>query len=131
MFFFLARWSRSSEWESCGLAVDLDWKNIVLPIMEHYTEATDGSSIEHKESALVWHHQEADPDFGSWQAKELLDHLESVLANDPVVVKNGQQIVEVKPQVYSSYITSKALPDCYMIISIEENYDYKLCRYRC
>lgn len=73
--------------------------------MEHYTEATDGSSIEQKESAIVWHHQEADPDFGAWQAKELLDHLESVLANDPVVVKTGQQIVEVKPQVYLCYLS--------------------------
>ena len=67
--------------------------------MKHYTEATDGSYIEHKESALVWHHQEADPDFGSWQAKELLDHLENVLANEPVAVKRGQHIVEVNPQV--------------------------------
>jgi len=62
-------------------------------------EATDGTSIEFKESALVWHHQDADPDFGSCQAKEMLDHLESVLANEPVVVKRGQHIVEVKPQV--------------------------------
>lgn len=62
-------------------------------------DATDGSTIEFKESALVWHHQDADPDFGSCQAKELLDHLESVLANEPVVVKRGQHIVEVKPQV--------------------------------
>lgn len=68
--------------------------------MKKYTEATDGSSIEQKESALVWHHLEADPDFGIWQAKELLDHLESVLANEPVVVKRGQHIVEVKPQVW-------------------------------
>ncbi|KAL3643106.1 putative alpha,alpha-trehalose-phosphate synthase [UDP-forming] 11 [Castilleja foliolosa] len=95
---YFTRWTKNSEWECCRLAVDLDWKKIVLPIMEHYTEATDGSSIEQKESALVWHHQEADPDFGLWQAKELLDHLESVLANEPVVVKNGNQIVEVKPQ---------------------------------
>lgn len=83
------------------LAMDFDWKKIALPVMEHYTEATDGSFIEPKESALVWHHQEAGPDFGMWQAKELLDHLESVLANDPVVVKRGQHIVEVKPQVRS------------------------------
>lgn len=83
------------------LAKDFDWKKIALPVMEHYAEATDGSFIEQKESALVWHHQEADPDFGMWQAKELLDHLESVLANDPVVVKRGQHIVEVKPQVRS------------------------------
>ncbi|KAK4415234.1 putative alpha,alpha-trehalose-phosphate synthase [UDP-forming] 11 [Sesamum alatum] len=106
---YFNRWTKNSEWESCRLAVDLDWKNIVLPIMEHYTEATDGSSIEQKESALVWHHQEADPDFGSCQAKELLDHLESVLANDPVVVKNGQQIVEVKPQGVSKGVVVKNL----------------------
>lgn len=68
--------------------------------MTSYTETTDGSYIEAKESALVWHHQDADPDFGSCQAKELLDHLENVLANEPVVVKRGQHIVEVKPQVY-------------------------------
>ncbi|CAA2961382.1 alpha,alpha-trehalose-phosphate synthase [UDP-forming] 5, partial [Olea europaea subsp. europaea] len=31
-------------------------------------------------------------------AKELLDHLESVLVNEPFSVKSGQHIVEVKPQ---------------------------------
>lgn len=68
--------------------------------MKLYTESTDGSYIEIKESALVWHHRDADPGFGSSQAKELLDHLESVLANEPAAVKSGQFIVEVKPQVY-------------------------------
>lgn len=70
--------------------------------MQLYTETTDGSTIETKESALVWNYQYADPDFGFCQAKELLDHLESVLANEPVSVKSGQHIVEVKPQVRSS-----------------------------
>lgn len=63
--------------------------------------------MEIKESALVWHHQDADPDFGSCQAKELLDHLESVLANEPVMVKRGQFIVEVKPQVTITFLTPK------------------------
>ncbi|KAL0385573.1 UNVERIFIED_CONTAM: putative alpha,alpha-trehalose-phosphate synthase [UDP-forming] 9 [Sesamum radiatum] len=93
---FFLRWDKTSEWES--LAADLDWKEIVEPIMKQYTEATDGSSMEVKDSALVWHHQDADPDFGSCQAKELLDHLENVLANEPAVVRRGQHIVEVKPQ---------------------------------
>ncbi|KAL0336172.1 UNVERIFIED_CONTAM: putative alpha,alpha-trehalose-phosphate synthase [UDP-forming] 9 [Sesamum radiatum] len=93
---FFLRWDKTSEWES--LAADLDWKEIVEPIMKLYTEATDGSSMEVKDSALVWHHQDADPDFGSCQAKELLDHLENVLANEPAVVRRGQHIVEVKPQ---------------------------------
>lgn len=69
--------------------------------MQLYTESTDGSYIEPKDSALVWHHRDADLGFGSSQAKEMLDHLESVLANEPVEVKSGQFIVEVKPQVFS------------------------------
>lgn len=96
------RLSKDSDWESRPVPADTEWKKVVLPIMKKYTEATDGSSIEQKESALVWHHLEADPDFGIWQAKELLDHLESVLANEPVVVKRGQHIVEVKPQVWKT-----------------------------
>ncbi|XP_027345295.1 probable alpha,alpha-trehalose-phosphate synthase [UDP-forming] 9 isoform X2 [Abrus precatorius] len=104
---YFLRWNRDSEWETSHLAADLDWKNIVEPVMQLYTEATDGSHIETKESALVWHHQDADPDFGSCQAKELLDHLESVLANEPAVVKRGQHIVEVKPQGISKGLVAE------------------------
>ena len=37
----------------------------------------------------MWHYRDADPDFGSWQAKELLDHLEGVLSNEPIEVGRG------------------------------------------
>lgn len=94
------RWSADEEWQNCGQSVDFGWIQIAEPVMKLYTESTDGSYIEIKESALVWHHRDADPGFGSSQAKELLDHLESVLANEPAAVKSGQFIVEVKPQVY-------------------------------
>lgn len=97
----LFRLSHDAEWETCLPVTDFDWKQIAEPVMKLYTETTDGSTIETKESALVWNYQYADPDFGSCQAKELLDHLESVLANEPVSVKSGQHIVEVKPQVSS------------------------------
>lgn len=70
--------------------------------MKTYTETTDGSTIEDKETAIVWNYEDADPDFGSCQAKELHDHLESVLANEPVSVKAGMNHVEVKPQVCSA-----------------------------
>ncbi|CAH9096050.1 unnamed protein product [Cuscuta epithymum] len=105
---YFTRWTKDSQWESrAPVAPDLSWKSVVLPVMEHYTEATDGSCIEQKETAIVWHHQEADPDFGTWQSQELLDHLENVLANEPVVVKRGQQIVEVKPQDISKGLVVK------------------------
>eukprot|EP00252_Welwitschia_mirabilis_P008517 TRINITY_DN20419_c1_g1_i1.p1 TRINITY_DN20419_c1_g1~~TRINITY_DN20419_c1_g1_i1.p1 ORF type:complete len:861 (+),score=153.58 TRINITY_DN20419_c1_g1_i1:1510-4092(+) len=106
---YLLRWSGNDEWVSTAQCSDFAWKEIALPVMKLYTETTDGSYIETKESALVWHHQDADPDFGSCQAKELLDHLESVLANEPVVVKSGQHIVEVKPQGVSKGLVAERL----------------------
>ncbi|KAL5723658.1 hypothetical protein ACHQM5_007031 [Ranunculus cassubicifolius] len=106
---YLIRRSKASEWESSSVVCDNDWKKIAEPVMKLYTETTDGSCIERKESALVWHHQDADPDFGSCQAKELLDHLESVLANEPVLVKKGQQIVEVKPQGISKGLSAEKI----------------------
>uniref|UniRef100_A0A1J3DQK7 alpha,alpha-trehalose-phosphate synthase (UDP-forming) n=1 Tax=Noccaea caerulescens TaxID=107243 RepID=A0A1J3DQK7_NOCCA len=104
---YFIRWNSQSEWETCYSSTDREWKTMVEPVMRSYMEATDGSSIEFKESALVWHHQDADPDFGACQAKELLDHLESVLANEPVVVKRGQHIVEVKPQGVSKGLAAE------------------------
>ncbi|XP_052211432.1 alpha,alpha-trehalose-phosphate synthase [UDP-forming] 5 isoform X2 [Diospyros lotus] len=96
---YFLRPNGEAEWETCIPVPDFYWKQIAEPVMKLYTETTDGSTIETKESALVWNYQCADWDFGSCQAKELLDHLESVLANEPVSVKSGQHIVEVKPQL--------------------------------
>lgn len=122
---YFIRWSQSSNWESRPLLMDFDWKRIADPVMQLYTEATDGSYIETKESALVWHHQDADPDFGSCQAMELLDHLENVLANEPVEVKRGHHIVEVKPQgVSKGQVTEKILST---LISDGKPPDFVMC----
>ncbi len=74
------------------------WRGIVVPILRLYSESTDGSWVEEKESAVVWHYANADPDFGSWQAKELLDHLEGVLSTEDAEATSGAGIVEVKPR---------------------------------
>nr|CAD1845044.1 unnamed protein product [Ananas comosus var. bracteatus] len=106
---YFIRQNNDAEWETCVPVADFAWKQIAEPVMQLYTETTDGSAIEAKESALVWHYQYADPDFGSCQAKELLDHLESVLSNEPVSVKSGQHIVEVKPQGVTKGLVAERL----------------------
>lgn len=106
---FFMREKQDEEWETCVVVPDFDWKQIAEPVMKVYTETTDGSTIEAKESGLVWHYQYADPDFGSCQAKELLDHLESVLSNEPVSVKSGQHFVEVKPQGVTKGLVAERL----------------------
>ncbi|KAF6147979.1 hypothetical protein GIB67_024154 [Kingdonia uniflora] len=79
------------------------------PVLKLYTKTTDGSTIEDKETSLVWSYEDADPDFGYCQAKELLDHLESILVNDPVTVKSGQSILEVEPQGVSKGLVAQRL----------------------
>ncbi|KAF5938722.1 hypothetical protein HYC85_022981 [Camellia sinensis] len=106
---YFVRLNHEANWETCVAVPDFYWKQIAEPVMKLYTETTDGSYIEAKESALVWNYQYADPDFGSCQAKELLDHLESVLANEPVSVKSGQHIVEVKPQGVNKGLVAERL----------------------
>ncbi|WOL06609.1 alpha,alpha-trehalose-phosphate synthase [Canna indica] len=106
-YFFRLR--RDADWETCVAVTDQSWKQIVEPVMRLYTETTDGSTIENKETALVWCYEDADPDFGSCQAKELQDHLESVLTNEPVSVKSGLNNVEVKPQGVNKGLVAQRL----------------------
>ncbi|XP_018492898.2 probable alpha,alpha-trehalose-phosphate synthase [UDP-forming] 7 [Raphanus sativus] len=106
---YFLKWPGSEEWETCGQGTDFGWMQIVEPVMKQYTESTDGSSIEVKDSALVWQYRDADPGFGSLQSKEMLEHLESVLANEPVAVKSGHYIVEVKPQGVSKGSVSEKI----------------------
>ncbi|XP_078168037.1 putative alpha,alpha-trehalose-phosphate synthase [UDP-forming] 7 [Carex rostrata] len=106
---YFMRWNRDVSWEMSMQNCDFGWMQMAEPVMQLYTESTDGSAMETKESALVWHHQDADPGFGSSQAKEMLDHLESVLANEPVSVKSGQFIVEVKPQGVSKGLVAERI----------------------
>ncbi|KAF6141522.1 hypothetical protein GIB67_012284 [Kingdonia uniflora] len=95
------------------------------PVMKLYIEPTDGSFIETKESGLVWHRQDANPGFGSCQAKEMLGHLKSVLANEVVAVKRGQFIIEVKPQgVSKGIVADKVLTS---IANDERKADFVLC----
>uniref|UniRef100_A0ACD5UW89 Uncharacterized protein n=1 Tax=Avena sativa TaxID=4498 RepID=A0ACD5UW89_AVESA len=122
---YFTRSARDAPWDTRGLVGDFDWKQTAEPVMKLYMERTDGSCIEYKESALVWHYQEADPDIGSCQAKTLLDHLETVLANEPVVVKRGQHIVEVKPQGVSKGVVVESLLSS--MVRSQKPPDFVLC----
>lgn len=86
----------SDEWEELAPGADLSWIDIAFRIMQLYTERTDGSYIEEKTAGLVWHFLDADPEFGAWQAKEMHDHLESLLATFNVQVVNGIGWLQVR-----------------------------------
>lgn len=67
---FFYRKSHGTEWEAkANIADSSGWKALCEPVLQSYTDSTDGSHVEVKESAVVWHFRDADHDFGNWQVK--------------------------------------------------------------
>jgi len=106
---FFTRENADAAWTVLRTDENFGWMSVAKNIIEEYTETTDGSYIEEKESAIVWHYRDVGTDFGGFQAKELLDHLEGVLANEPVEVVGGKGIIEVKPQGVSKGLSAENL----------------------
>ena len=85
----------SGGWEQLDRNVSYRWKEEVAPILRLYEETTPGSFVEEKRTSLVWHYRRADPEFGEWKARQLVDELEAVVANQPLSTRLGRKIVEV------------------------------------
>lgn len=83
------------EWELFNPHVNTEWKSSIREHLEQASLLTPGSHVEEKTSALVWHYRKADPEFGAWRARGLLDELMGMTANLPVTVHHGQKIVEI------------------------------------
>ena len=90
------------EWALLNPHVDTDWKDGIREHLERASVLTPGTHVEEKQSALVWHYRRAEPEYGLWRARALLDELTTLAANLPVTVHHGQKIVEV-----SSLLVSK------------------------
>ncbi len=88
-------------------------------ILSNYTHQTDGSYVRKLSKTIIWNYDTADPDFGAWQAKELVDHLEGVLGGLDVVNNKQDKEVLVKPKGVSK---GRALGRV-----LENGYDFCLC----
>lgn len=93
---FFYRKKNSKEWQRLLEDADLSWMELTLRIMLMYTDRTDGSYVEQKTAGIVWHYLDADREFGSWQAKEMRDHLESLLTPFSVQVVSGYGWLQVR-----------------------------------
>jgi trehalose 6-phosphate synthase/phosphatase len=102
------------EWALFNPHVNTEWKGAIREHLEQASLLTPGTHMEEKQSALVWHYRKADPEFGLWRARGLLEELTSMAANLPVTVHHGQKIVEI-----SSLQVSKGLAVDHLLHSWE------------
>ena len=90
-------WIRDNRdrWTTTG-DFNIEWKEIVRPILERFKRRTPGALVEEKDFSLVWHYRKADPELSSVRVAELKDMLYFLTANLKVEVAEGNKIVEVK-----------------------------------
>lgn len=86
------------EWQTVTEASNQSWKESVIPILQYFKERTPGAHLETKEKTITWHFRDADPLFGSWQAKELQLLLAESCVNLPVEVISGPKYLELRPE---------------------------------
>ena len=91
-------WHRSrpgAVWEAAA-TVAPDWMERLNPILEQFTASTPGSHLEVKSASIAWHYRCAPREFGAQRAHELRLLLGDVLSNQPLEVREGKKVIEVR-----------------------------------
>ena len=90
------RYPGTTEWQDVCGDVDMGWQDRVETVMRRYKAAYPLSAIERKTASVVWHYRNAKLTSDS-PVEGLKTELEHMLGfNDPVEVKRGKCIVEVR-----------------------------------
>ena len=90
-----------SEWTRRTSTTGTTLRKLVRPVFDDFVRRTPGSSVEQKDAALAWHYRAADPEYGVFQARELLTRLEDLLKRKPYRVLRGNRVIEVRHEQVS------------------------------
>ena len=91
---YLAR-APGGEWETL-LELDLTWMRPIERLLRRVAADVPGAHVERKSCSVAWHYRQAEPEYGSWRARELLNDLHQQLAGAPAEILVGHQVVEVR-----------------------------------
>jgi trehalose 6-phosphate synthase/phosphatase len=83
------------EWRTL-VDLDLSWLRPIERLLRRVAADVPGAHVERKSCSVAWHYRQAEPEYGSWRARELLNDLHQHLAGAPAEVLVGHQVVEVR-----------------------------------
>lgn len=75
---------------------DTSWREVVLPILQIYTEKTPGAAIETKDAAIVWHYRQASPYYAQKHLVILKRLLARYAKRYDLVIQQGNMILEIR-----------------------------------
>ena len=91
---YLAR-APGEEWRTL-VDLDLSWMRPIERLLRRLAADVPGAHVERKSCSVAWHYREAEPEYGSWRAHELLNDLGQHLAGLPADVLQGHRVIEVR-----------------------------------
>lgn len=91
---YLAR-PPGGEWRTL-VELDLSWMRPIERLLKSVAADVPGAHVERKACSVAWHYREAEPEYGSWRAHELLNDLGHHLASAPAEILQGHRVVEVR-----------------------------------
>ena len=92
---YLYKANSKDNWKRIADQCDTNWRDTCTNIMLPYTERCEGSSLEIKESSVVWQYSECDQELGKAFASVINSELQVALKNKDVKILNGKGFVEV------------------------------------
>ena len=91
---YLAR-RPGEEWRTL-IELDLSWMRPIERLLRRVAADVPGTHVERKACSVAWHYREAEPEYGSWRAHELLNDLGQHLAGAPAEILLGHRVIEVR-----------------------------------
>jgi trehalose 6-phosphate synthase/phosphatase len=91
---YLAR-PAGGDWRK-QLDADLSWLPEVEGLLNAVAADVPGTLVERKTASVAWHYRQAEPEYGSWRARELLVALEETIAGKPAEILPGHWVIEVR-----------------------------------
>jgi trehalose 6-phosphate synthase/phosphatase len=76
--------------------LDLGWLPSIDRLLRRVAADVPGVHVERKSCSVAWHYRQAEPEYGSWRAHELLNDLREHLAGAPAEVLLGHRVIEVR-----------------------------------
>lgn len=76
--------------------LDLSWMRPIERLLRKVAGDVPGAHVERKACSIAWHYREAEPEYGSWRARELLNDLGQHIAGSPAEILQGARVVEVR-----------------------------------
>ncbi len=86
---------RGHDWR-CIVSSKTDWKDVIRPVLQTYTDRTPGAMIEEKNFSLVWHYRRSNPELAHIRVQELKDALRNLTSNLDIGVFDGSKILEIR-----------------------------------